>query len=116
MLAAVKNNTVTLLQQQIVSVKRMELRYWQGTFKALSTQASLLTGFAFGSLQGAKGHDNETMVVVYLISVSVCMGFGLLCMSTATFCMIFGMERSLMGTEALESMDVAIESLKNKSH
>lgn len=49
------------------------------------------------------------------------MGFGLLCITSATLCLIFGREKALMGggttnEDSLQAMDVAIFNLKQKSH
>lgn len=44
------------------------------------------------------------------------MGFGLMCISTASLCLMFGTEKALMGhAGALTSMDTAIDLLKIKS-
>lgn len=50
MLTAFKNSTITELQRTIVSIREKELDYWIGTFKTMTTESALLTGFSFGSL------------------------------------------------------------------
>ena len=117
MLAAVKNSTVTNLQKQVVAIKSMELNYWMSTFRMLTTESALLTGFAFGSLSAAAGTPNPVLNLIFLAITASSMGFGTLCISTASFSLIFGQERALMGDgDANDSMDRAIEMLKNKSY
>jgi hypothetical protein len=94
----------------------MELDYWMSTFKSLTTMSTLLTGFAFGSLHGAAESDTEVLNIVYLATAACSMGFGMLCISTASLSMMFGREKALLGGgEAMESFDTAIDILKAKS-
>jgi len=83
----------------------------------MTTQASLLTGFCFGAMRGAADGENKTLIMIYLAFTSCSMGFGLLTISTASFCLIFGNEKALMGgVGALSSMEMAIDTLRAKSH
>ena len=97
MLAAVKNSTRTNLQKQVVAIKVMELNFWMSTFRMLTTESALLTGFAFGSLKAAAGGTIPVLNMVYLAATASSMGFGTLCISTASLSLIFGMEHALMG-------------------
>ena len=95
----------------------MELNYWMSTFKSLTTMSSMLTGFAFYSMRGAQDSDDTVLNIAYLATAACSMGFGTLCISTASLCIMFGNEKSLMGGgEALKSLNEAIDTLKSKSH
>ena len=67
-------------------------------------------------MHGAAGSDQHLLNMIYLTFTSFSMGFGLLTISTATFSLMFGTQKALMGGEgALESMDIAITALREKS-
>ena len=81
----------------------------------------ILVGFTFGAMQAAAGSDAQLLNVVFLGINACSMGFGLLCITSATLCLIFGREKALMGggttsEDSLQAMDVAIFNLKQKSH
>ena len=92
------------------------------TFRTLTTQSSMLTGFCFGGMHAAQGSEAWRLNLVFLAVTASSMGFGLLCITTATFVsvsillltpscfqsLIFGTQRALMGDHALASMDTAI--------
>ena len=63
----------------------MELTYWMGTFRTMTTESSLLTGFCFAGMRAAQGSDLWLLNMFYLAVTACSMGFGLLCISTATF-------------------------------
>ena len=58
--------------------------------------------------------------MVFLAINACSMGFGLLCITSSTLCLMFGQERALLGggrkgEDALQAMDAAILILKTKS-
>ena len=63
----------------------MELEYWMGTFRTMTTESALLTGFCFGGMRAAQGSTLWVLNMFYLSMTACSMGFGLLCISTATF-------------------------------
>ena len=63
----------------------MELTYWMSTFRTMTTESSLLTGFCFAGMRAAEGSTNYVLNGFYLSMTAISMGFGLLCISTATF-------------------------------
>ena len=79
----------------------------------MTTESALLTGFCFGGLV-LEVESNSVLTFGYLSATSFSMGFGLLCITIATFCLMFGQGRALRG-EGLEAIDTAIEQLKSKS-
>jgi hypothetical protein len=90
----------------------MELQYWIETFRAMTHNASMLTGnktllfenfigFAFGAMYSAHGSEQHFLNLVFLSITACSMGFGLLCITTATLCLIFGTERALFGKDSL---------------
>jgi len=81
----------------------------------------ILIGFTFGAMQAATGSDAQILSIIFLGINACSMGFGLLCITSATLCLIFGREKALMGggttnEDSLQAMDVAIFNLKQKSH
>ena len=68
------------------------------------------------------GSDISAKVLVcgFLIVNACCMGFGLLCTTSSSFCLMFGSEKALRGggqdlANAFSAMDTAIKILKEKS-
>lgn len=97
MLAATKNNTITSLQQQLVQIKQMELSYWTNTFATLTMESSLLTGFSFGGMAAIAEYEGKetTLNMIYLCATASSMGFGLCCITTASFCLLMGPGKAL---------------------
>ena len=62
----------------------MELEYWLSTFKTLTTESSLLTGFCFAGMRAAAGGEYPILNMFYLAVTACSMGFGTLCISTAS--------------------------------
>ena len=99
------------------SVRRnMELQYWMSTFRTMTTESALLTGFCFGGMRAAAGSDLYILNMFYLAVTACSMGFGTLCISTASFSLIFGTQRALMGEQAYKSLDIAVATIKTKSY
>lgn len=111
----------------------MELQYWITTFKTMTTNSSLLTGkhkqaykcfylgFTFTAMAAATGSESQRLSMVFLAITACSMGFGLLCITSASLCLMFGREKALLGggtvtEDALQAMDTAIAHLKKKSH
>lgn len=72
-------------------------------------------------MYAAAGTNNETLTMVFLAITASSMGFGLLCITSASLCLMFGREKALLGggttsEDSLQAMDTAIGHLKTKSH
>ena len=117
MLAAFKNQTITGLQQKLVQIKEMELNYWIRTFTTLTTESALLCGFSFSGLSAIanyKGHQTY-LNMGYLITTAISMGFGLLCVTTASFCLMLGPGKALRAS-SMKGIEETIEHMKEKSY
>lgn len=76
----------------------MELDYWISTFKTMGTNASMLTGFTFGAMySAADSNDSFPLDLIFLVFTACSMGLGMLTITIATFCLMFGKEQALMG-------------------
>ena len=74
-------------------------------------------GFTFSAMTAAAGSDAQRLSMVFLAITACSMGFGLLCITSASLCLMFGREKALLGggtftEDALEAMDTAIFHLK----
>ena len=67
-------------------------------------------------MRGATSTDIWQLQIVFLTFTSCSLGFGLLCITTASLSLIFGTQKALMGDQALTSMDVAVNMLKKKAY
>ena len=85
------------------------------TFRTLTTESALIAGFCFAGL--ALGEDSTTNLLNlgYLASTSTAMGFGLLCITVASFCLMMGPGRALRGV-SMEAIDEAVDHMKEKSY
>jgi hypothetical protein len=76
-------------------------------------------GFTFGALNAAAGSDTHLLNMTFLAVNACSMGFGLLCITSSTLCLIFGQQRALLGgggsEDGMGAMDTAIKILKGKS-
>lgn len=77
-------------------------------------------GFAFAAMKVGSTAHSDLMVLPFLAINASCMGFGLLCTTGASLCLMFGSEKALLGGkegtgEAFTAMDTAIVTLKKKS-
>jgi hypothetical protein len=75
----------------------MELEYWISTFRTMGTNASMLTGFTFGAMYAAQDSESFPLNLVFLVFTACSMGFGMLSITTSSFCLMFGREQALMG-------------------
>jgi hypothetical protein len=55
------------------------------TFRTMTAESSMLTGFTFAGMRAAQGGEYPVLNMFYLAVTACSMGFGLLCISTATF-------------------------------
>ena len=80
-----------------MQLKEMELNYWVRTFSTLTTEAALIVGFSFGGLTAIKEFKGQqtSLNIVYLAATACSMGCGLLCITTASFCLMFGPGKAL---------------------
>ena len=67
-------------------------------------------------MRGAGGTSSWILQVIFLAFTSISLGFGILCITTASLSLIFGTQRALMGHQALTSMDIAVDMLKRKAY
>ena len=74
-----------MLVKSLCFCRNMELNYWMSTFRTVTTQSSLLTGFCFAGMRGAAGCESLVLSFFYLAVTASSMGFGLLCITTASF-------------------------------
>ena len=94
----------------------MELNYWTRTFSTLTLEASLLAGFGFGGLSAIKDYKGHHGVlnILYLVSTSCSMGFGLLCITTCALMLNLAPGKALMAN-SMETIDFTIDEMKTKS-
>mmetsp|Transcript_16330 Transcript_16330/g.27618 ORF Transcript_16330/g.27618 Transcript_16330/m.27618 type:complete len:216 (+) Transcript_16330:80-727(+) len=94
----------------------MELNYWMRTFSTLTTEAALLCGFSFGGLSAIADFKGEhsNLNIGYLVATSTSMGCGLLCITTASFCLMLGPGKALR-SNSLKGVEETIEVMKTKS-
>ncbi len=48
-------------------------------------------------MKAAVGSDDHILSLAFLVLNACSMGFGLLCITTSTLCLMFGREKALMG-------------------
>ena len=101
----------------MVQIKQMELTYWTRTFRTLTMESSLLTGFSFGGMAAIAEFKGEVkqLNMIYLSATASSMGFGLCCITTASFCLMLGPGKALRAAN-VEQIDETINHLKDKSH
>ena len=94
----------------------MELNYWVRTFTTLTTEAALLCGFSFGGLTAIAEFKGQQAYLnaAYLVATSISMGFGLLCITTASFCLMLGPGKALRAG-SMKGIEETIEHMKDKS-
>jgi len=70
-------------------------------------------GFSFGGLV-LEVEANMYLSLFYLITTVFSMGFGLLCLTIGSFCLMFGQGRALRG-EGIQAVTEAIDNLQSNS-
>ena len=82
----------------------------------MASQSALLAGFCYGGLSAPISDKVNSFITFGYLSTTTCgMAFGLLCITIATFCVMFGPGLALRGGEGAESMHKAVENLKIES-
>ena len=82
----------------------------------MASQSALLAGFCYGGLSAPISDKVNSFITFGFLSTTTCgMAFGLLCITIATFCVMFGPGLALRGAQGAESMHVAVENLKEES-
>lgn len=116
MIQAIKNTTLTDLQVKTLNIREKELNYWQTTFQTMASQSALLAGFCYGGLSIAISDSTSTIITFGYLSTTTCgMAFGLLCITIAAFCVMFGPGLALRGGEGAASMHKAVDNMKKES-
>ena len=80
-------------------------------------ESSLLTGFSFGGMAAIaefKGVEKQ-LNMIYLTVTASSMGFGLCCITTASFCLMLGPGKALRA-QNIDQIDETIYYLKEKSY
>ena len=82
--------------------------YW-----TLSSQASLLAGFAFGQITNPVPEETPFLLeCIYLLTTTVAMGFELCVVTNTTFCCMWGPGLALRGPHGARSVHIAVENLR----
>lgn len=94
----------------------MELNYWTQTFRTLTMESSLLTGFSFGGMAAIAEFKGQATILnmIYLSATACSMGFGFCCITTASLCLMLGPGKALRAQD-IEGIDETIGHLKSKS-
>ena len=123
MLAADKDRLVARLKQNALTLRQKELEYYVERYSNITTQASILAGFAFDSLvelditeameQTLTDRGLHWMQTAYYISASMTMAFALYTLCVSAFATVYGHRLALQGPQG--SHDVAVETLRHES-
>lgn len=82
----------------------------------MGSQSALLAGFAYGGLSVPISSKISSLISFgYLSTTTMAMGFGLLSITIATFCQMFGPGLALRGKDGPESMHKAVDNMKEES-
>jgi hypothetical protein len=74
-------------------------------------------GFCFGGLSVGISDKISTFITFGYLSTTACgMSFGLLCITIAAFCVMFGPGLALRGGEGPQSMHIAVDNMKKESY
>ena len=100
MLAADKDRLVARLKQNALTLRQKELEYYVERYSNITTQASILAGFAFDSLieitvPEKMQDERKAVVLTYYISASVTMVFAMYTVFTSGFATIYGQRLAL---------------------
>ena len=100
MLAADKDRLVARLKQNALTLRQKELEYYVERYSNITTQASILAGFAFDSLvelditeameQTLTDRGLHWMQTAYYISASMTMAFALYTLCVSAFATVYG--------------------------
>ena len=113
MLAADKDRLVAGLKQRALELRHKELDYYVERYSNITTQASILAGFAFDSLVELEipepMYDKRAAVVtVYYVSASCTMAFALYTVCVSSFATVYGHRLALQGPTGSVDRAVAV--------
>ena len=118
MLAADKDRLVARLKQNALTLRQKELEYYVERYSNITTQASILAGFAFDSLvelditeameQTLTDRGLHWMQTAYYISASMTMAFALYTLCVSAFATVYGHRLALQGPTGSVERAVAV--------
>jgi len=113
MLAASKDTLVAGLKQNALMLRHKELEYYVERYSNITTQASILAGFAFDSLVELEIPDNvyesrAGIVTVYYIAASCTMALSLYTVCVSSFATVYGHRLALQGPTGSVDRAVAV--------
>ena len=113
MLAASKDTLVAGLKQNALMLRHKELEYYVERYSNITTQASILAGFAFDSLVELEVPSNvfesrAGVVTVYYIAASCTMALSLYTVCVSSFATVYGHRLALQGPTGSVDRAVAV--------
>jgi len=113
MLAASKDTLVAGLKQNALLLRHKELEYYVERYSNITTQASILAGFAFDSLVELEIPNNvyesrAAVVSVYYIAASSTMALSLYTVCVSSFATVYGHRLALQGPTGSVDRAVAV--------
>tara|TARA_B110001452_G_C15169735_1_gene406560 strand:+ start:191 stop:1015 length:825 start_codon:yes stop_codon:yes gene_type:complete len=113
MLAADKDRLVAGLKQHALHLRQKELEYYVERYSNITTQASILAGFAFDSLVELDipekwMTERSGVCTVYYIAASLTMAFALYTVCVASFATVYGHRLALQGPTGSVDRAVAV--------
>eukprot|EP00927_Polykrikos_kofoidii_P072187 TRINITY_DN68332_c0_g1_i1.p1 TRINITY_DN68332_c0_g1~~TRINITY_DN68332_c0_g1_i1.p1 ORF type:complete len:223 (-),score=38.96 TRINITY_DN68332_c0_g1_i1:174-842(-) len=115
MLQLAKNQVITNVAKSHMDIRQMELDWYTSNYDTINGQAAVIAGFAFSQLSaGAPAGAPVWLEVIYILLMSITLGFELNVSMSCTFCNIFGKSLALRGPDGSASMHFAIDSLQKE--
>jgi len=113
MLAASKDTLVAGLKQNALLLRHKELEYYVERYSNITTQASILAGFAFDSLVELEIPSNvyesrAAVVTIYYIAASCTMALSLYTVCVSSFATVYGHRLALQGPTGSVDRAVAV--------
>eukprot|EP01066_Platyproteum_vivax_P010148 Platyproteum_vivax@DN4518_c0_g1_i1.p1 len=115
MLQLYKNEVVTSISKQQAEIRQMELDWYTSNYWTMSTQATLIGGFAFHQL--AQPENEESPIVLdamFLSFTAIAMGCSLCVVTNCTYMVLWGPGLALKGDKGALSIHNAIDELKKE--
>lgn len=112
MIAADKQELESRLKQVTLQIREKEMTVFTDNFAVLSTQSAFLTGLGFGGLTMVPSWDSDDKrmeEIIFYTLVSISIGFNILTLCIASWCMIFGPGLAIRGPDG--SMSRAVEGM-----
>ena len=120
MLAADKDRLVAGLKQHALHLRQKELEYYVERYSNITTQASILAGFAFDSLVELEipekmMRQRSGVCTVYYIAASCTMAFALYTVCVSSFATVYGHRLALQGPTGSVDRAVAVMMLQRNT-